>query len=725
MNKKFISLIISVMMIIISTSKYSFANENGKVIFISMNRMNFYEFSQIPVLKEQMENRGYKALMNIRGDGGTDDKRSLATMGAGRRANVSSQGNLNFQNSNETNDKIYEALTNQKPKEINNSNINLSIRKNETDGEYGATLGSLGQTLFENNKSVAVLGNSDKIVDEKIYPVRDICLVAMDNYGRIEDGNVCDINVTDYSMPFSIRTDYKKLIDETKKYYNEKDVLFVDLGDTYRLDEYKEYLNESSYEKMKNKIYSNINFYLDEVFKMISPNDVVYVVSPFPSKLDYKERKRISPVVKFDGEGSGLLYSSTTRREGIVANLDIGVDILNEFNLTDENMVGRSFDYVDSSEELSFLDYELTKMATISKNRATLVNTFVGIVSISSVLGAILILSRKLIKNKNALNVVSITLKEFIKLGFIMPLALLVAPVFNFNNAFGISFSIIGVTVFFYVLAKMLFKEDDVYQMGFLATLMILVIVVDSIFGTHLMKNNIMSYDAIVGARYYGIGNEYEGVTIGSAVFAMSVLLNYKKIPKWLVVVSSIIILITSAFPSMGANVGGAISESVAYLIFILLIFDVKLDFKKLVLVGFGAVMVVFVFAFLDIALGTKSHLSVFVNQILNEGPSAIIQTFTRKIQMNIKLAQTSVWVNILIAGILIIAMFIFKPTGQFKKIKEKYPVIFKGFIASMIGCIVTLLVNDSGIVAASTASIYILIPLIIISMNLMQKNEI
>ena len=96
------------------------------------------------------------------------------------------------------------------------------------------------------------------------------------------------------------------------------------------------------------------------------------------------------------------------------------------------------------------------------------------------------------------------------------------------------------------------------------------------------MKNNIMSYDAIVGARYYGIGNEYEGVSIASPIFAFAILLNYnKKLPKWSIVIASIVILITSAYPTMGANVGGAISESVAYLLFIMLIFDVKLDFKK------------------------------------------------------------------------------------------------------------------------------------------------
>ena len=59
------------------------------------------------------------------------------------------------------------------------------------------------------------------------------------------------------------------------------------------------------------------------------------------------------------------------------------------------------------------------------------------------------------------------------------------------------------------------------------------------------------------------------------------------------------------------------------------------------------------------------------------------------------------------------------------KNISNKYPMIFKGFIASMVGCLITLLVNDSGIVAAATASIYILIPILVISINMIIfKNE-
>ena len=41
-----------------------------------------------------------------------------------------------------------------------------------------------------------------------------------------------------------------------------------------------------------------------------------------------------------------------------------------------------------------------------------------------------------------------------------------------------------------------------------------------------------------------------------------------------------------------------------------------------------------------------------------------------------------------------------------------------------MVGCVVSSLVNDSGIVAASTASIYILIPILIISINMIIFND-
>ena len=724
MKKKLISLLLSLIVILSFSisSIYADTSNKGKVIYLSLNRTSLENLLEIPIIKEKTSNSGYVALMTTKGDGSNTDQKSFASIGSGVRANVLDEDYVKFETLNENEKTQFEAATGVKSWAIGNIKINRNINQNTDNGGYGATLGMLGTTLNKNNLKVALLGNSDIKKNDDLKKIRNLALVCMDENGRVQSGNVDNINKKDDTMPFGISTDYDKLKSETKKYYENNDAIFVELGDTYRLDEYKNNLNENTYKSMKKKIYQNINDYLKDVFEMAGKNDTIYIVSEFESNLDYKTKRRLSPVIKFEKDGYGLLESSTTRNSGIVSNIDIGVDIINKFGLKNELMIGKVFKNVQDENGIKKVLKDYERIVSINTIRASVVNSYVGIVSASCVIAMIAILFKnKIPKKEKGLGRDQIfkVLKELIKLGLIMPLAFLTAPVFQFKTPAGLVSGVLIVTIIYYLIGYFLFRKDDIKQMGFYAFLTIGLIIIDCVIGTPLMKSGIMSYDAINGARYYGVGNEYEGVTIASAVFALAVLLNYKKISKWLAVVLSLVILITSAMPSMGANVGGAISECVAYLLFILLIFDVKLDLKKIIMIGVATVLIVVAFAGLDFLMGTESHLAVFTNQIIQEGPAAIFNTFGRKIQMNLKLAKSSVWVNILIVSIIIIGALIFKPSGYFKKIHDKYPMIFKGFMASFVGCIVTLLVNDSGIVAASTAAIYILIPIIIIGINM------
>ena len=731
MKKKLISLLLSLMVILSfsMSSVYADTNQQGKIIYISLNRTSLEHLLEIPIIQKKTSDSGYVALMTTRGDGSNSDQKSFASIGAGVRANVLDQDYTIFESLDKDGKEQFKAVTGATPWAINNLRINRDLNQNSDYGSYGATLGTLGTTLNENGLKVALLGNSDIIKNGELKKIRNLALTCMDKYGRVKSGNVDDINKNDNTMPYGISTDYEKLKKETKKYYENSDITFVELGDTYRLDEFRKNLNENTYKSMQDEIYNRVSDYLTKVFDMVGENDTVYIVSEFQSNLDNLNKRRLAPVMKFTKDGYGLLESATTRNNGIVSNIDIGVDILNEFGIKNELMIGKAFKTVQAENGIEKLTNDFKRIVSINSIRASVVNTYVGIVSASWVIAMIaLLFKNKIPKKEKGLGRDQIfkILKEFIKLGLIMPLAFLTAPIFQFKTQTGLVTGVLIATIIYYVIGSTVFKKDDIKQMGFYAFLTIGLIILDCIIGTPLMKSNIMSYDAINGARYYGVGNEYEGVTIASAVFALAVLLNYKKIPKWLAVVLSIIILVTSAMPSMGANVGGAISECVAYLLFILLIFDVKLDLKKIIMIGVATVLVVVAFAGLDFLMGSESHLSVFTNQIIQEGPAAIINTFGRKIQMNMKLAKSSVWVNILIVSIVIIGALIFKPSGYFKKIHDRYPMIFKGFMASFVGCIVTLLVNDSGIVAASTAAIYILIPLIIISINmsLFDKNK-
>lgn len=383
-------------------------------------------------------------------------------------------------------------------------------------------------------------------------------------------------------------------------------------------------------------------------------------------------------------------------------------------------MVGKPISSIEKANNVDYINHDFEKIVSIAHIRTGVVGTFIGIVAVACVIGISLLLLRDRIKVDNKIFYI---IKEFIKLGFIIPLAFLISPVFNLASTKGIITSVVLTTVALYIVGRVLFK-NDIANLAFFATLMIIVIVIDSIIGTPLMQNNIMSYDTLIGARYYGIGNEYEGITIGCAIFALATLVNYKKIPKWLVTILALGILITTAYPGMGANVGGAISESIAYFILVLLVFDNKIDFKKSILVVLVAALVVLIFTILDIVSGSQSHLSVFVGQIMINGPSAIIQTFARKIQMNIDIAQGELMSMLILVLVGIVTYFIIKPKMLLKTISDKYPYIYKGFVATMIGCIVTLLVNDSGVVAASTSFIYIFIPIYIMIINILVFKE-
>ena len=257
--------------------------------------------------------------------------------------------------------------------EINELNINRSINDNIEKGQYGSTLGSLGQALNDNKLSVAVLGNADTGLKEEDFN-RNIASMAMDNLGRVNAGNIDDINTIDNKMHFAIKTDYDKLVKETAQYYQENDVVFVELGDTYRLDLYKPYLNEESYNKMEKQIHKNIDLYMKELMQIVDNNDKIYIISAFPKDIDYKNKRRLSPVIKLDGSGKGILSSSTTRRDGIIGNVDIAVDILNDFGLTSETMVGRSLDKIEKDDNLEFINYEYSKIVSISTVRSNIIN---------------------------------------------------------------------------------------------------------------------------------------------------------------------------------------------------------------------------------------------------------------------------------------------------------------------------------------------------------------
>ena len=82
---------------------------------------------------------------------------------------------------------------------------------------------------------------------------------------------------------------------------------------------------------------------------------------------------------------------------------------------------------------------------------------------------------------------------------------------------------------------------------------------------------------------------------------------------------------------------------------------------------------------------------------------------------MNIKLLKYTIWARVLIISLLTMAVLVFRPVGVARKIKKAHPDMIKGLASGIIGAISALLVNDSGVVAAATAMIFIVLPFILL----------
>jgi len=84
-----------------------------------------------------------------------------------------------------------------------------------------------------------------------------------------------------------------------------------------------------------------------------------------------------------------------------------------------------------------------------------------------------------------------------------------------------------------------------------------------------------------------------------------------------------------------------------------------------------------------------------------------------RKIAMNMMLIGITIWSWVLLSAIVILAILFYRPVGTIYKLSQLYPNLSMGWSGIVVTCVVGFLVNDSGIVSAGTAIIFLITPML------------
>lgn len=644
--------------------------------------------------------------MNTRGFNGYYGSDSFAAMSGSRTIRTSNKS-LDFVNLNFERRKIYErriGLT-AEGYEIGNLEANRFqiINKENSALQH---LGTIGDVLHYNNLKTAVFGNSDTLDTNN----RQSCLLAADKNGLIDYGNIDNILINDYDYPFGYKTDYEKLINEIERVRKEVSLIIIDLGDLYRLNLYKDSISRSMFFQHRKQILKDIDEFIGNLISKTSMDKAIYIITSPNSGENLIDDGKLSPLIIWDGNiCKGVLTSQTTRRKGIVANIDFAPTVARFLDIPSEGFIGHNVVFIDEENNIDFIDNLRIRTNLVSRLRYPILSTYNLMSLIFIFLSLFLIFFNDKIKKKYLYNAKTLLISIMS-----VPPALLIISMFNIYTDFCYVFVFIFILIIMTLVVSRLF---DKHSLLVISAISYLIILLDIIIEGRLVKFSVIGYDPSIGARYFGVGNELVGVFLASSMIFFGVFVD-KFGKKYIGMFFIILAFLLTIHPNYGANFGGAISIGSGLLCILIMILDIKINLKKLlVIIGFSLTFIIII-AFFDTYINPNpSHFGQMILNIKDKGISYFFDIINRKILLNIKMVGISIWGRTLHFTILVLYLLIIKIQYSFSNFsKQKY--CFYGFIALIFASTIGFIVNDSGVVLAAIANIYTVSSLIYITIE-------
>ncbi|MDD3853181.1 MAG: hypothetical protein PHD40_05940 [Syntrophomonadaceae bacterium] len=705
-------------------------SNNGKVYMIVVDKMSIFDISadHTPTMF-QLSREGAVGLISNRTLRGRNTMDTSLSMGSGNIGRVFNNGIMGFNQEETVPDRgqtagsLYHNLTGINPGNsavllVNLPEISAGIMK-----EHVTTLpGAMGEVLGNNGFAVCVLGNGDT---DSEYS-RASVVIGMDAEGKVPLGDVGlkTIINTDASY-LSRETNYDYLIEQVDLNRQAADVMIVELSDLARLE-----VADTAFDHILNKEkitrLAHIDQFINDIRESMNPqSDLMVIVSPSPAKLDIAEKNTFTPLLLYGkGVGNGYLTSGSTRRDYVVANTDIAPSILSFFGLRDDTgtMIGRQIvsEQEINSENLQRAQELSGRTSTVNRLRVPLVKGYVvfQIIIILLALAAIFWLAEwRRILEPAMVSLVTVPL-VYLCLGY---------------SRLPGDWQYIILAIFMAIALTWLIMRiahgNAVRAFFIMAVVTVLAVNLDLLTGSNLIQSSVLGYDPMAGARYYGVGNEFMGILLGSSIAAAAIA--YQRYPNRLLLLVIALFFILQCYliasPSWGANSDGMLTAPIAFLVTLFLLGDFKLRWKSVGAIIGITLLATMAFTYYDMirAPELQTHLGRAANQIAAGGLNEGLTIIARKLAMNLKLIRYTIWSWVFIVILLVMSLLVYRPVGAMMRLRQEKPYIVKGFGGIIAGALVGLVINDSGIVAASTTSIYLVVIMILLMLKQQRKSLI
>ncbi len=612
---------------------------------------------------------------------------------------------------------IYQRNTGVRPPPGSVVALNLAGIQRENLGlEYVIHIGYLGQVLQDHGLKTAALGNSD-IVDYTTRPPTYVlnhgaAAMVMNSQGIVPMGDVSSDLLRRAPMePYGVELRNHLLAKKTLAYLRRAAVVEVDYGDTDRADAYQYYGTPPAiaHGYMTHAI-DRFNTYLRLILPHINLRTTeIIMVSPTPSRQSLHEGATLTPLAIAGGPfRHGLLTSGTTHRRGIVSDIDIAPTILRfllGMRTPPMDMFGQYCRTIAYAHPLHYLSIIGPRIAATSTQRVPILRPTVYYIALLFVLAVLYLgLRRRKLWFARALSALIASV-------LYLPVTLLLLSAIHSLYLSESFLFLVGVTAALTALT-LLISRHPLDPIWIPSLIMIALLMGDVLTGAHLIKGSPLGYDPQIGARYYGIGNEYMGVLVGAGAIGLPAFMDRFRLRSFLPVAAAIyvFVVVVLVLPGLGTKAGGAITATAAYGVTLLLLSGRKIRGREVLGIAGVIIALLLMLVGYDLLVHAPGHRTDIGRAgalIVDGGPYQGILIILRKLQTNLILTQASYWTLLLVASIIAAVLALTRSTGITREIARRYPMLSMGLVGAGVGVVVGYFFNDTGVVAASTAVIY------------------
>lgn len=512
-----------------------------RLTIISIPGLSFLELQE-PTLRVMPElsrllQEGVLGAVNARlaGQGGKD---SYASIGAGRRSvSGGAQGYSRWETAEGAGaDVLYQRYTGRPSgKEAIFVPAIEGLASTNRATSYGGRPGSLGDILGRNQVQTNVWGNAD--IASEADPAKGLQryapLALMNLEGTVAQGDVSRSLLR--SSPWragGVSTDYSAILDQWKKRDN-RSVTLIELGDLQRLYAVNSFYSEESFAAQMQDVLKEMDSFIGNVRREIADKEDLWILSPVVHSDAAKRKLTMAPWIMHRNDGGrGLIYTESTRRDGVAVMWDLTPSVTERLGLAGAaEWTGKAVQIKPHADPLAYLLEELGRMEAVYRVRLPLLSVFtvyeIGVLLI----GLYYALSRKkegrplvrgLLWSIPAAPLLLFALGPGLNgtLSIHGPkpgvggLSLASAEGTALWNAAQIALlPVVLAAISLWLVRRNLWAGCTWIGLATAAVLML-----DGWTGANVMKRSVLGYDPIIGARFYGIGNELMGVLVGAAV---------------------------------------------------------------------------------------------------------------------------------------------------------------------------------------------------------------